>query len=254
MTLYEGAAEAVARARRLGFAVVVVSNQSGLARGMFGEADVRRVNDRMAELLLAENAEAVIDRHEWCGDHPQATVEPYRRDSPRRKPGPGMLLDAARAMNLDLKRSWLVGDAPRDVEAGHRAGCRTVLLVGGADVPASPAARAAHVVTPDFTANSLREALDFVEAHRADPPAPAERAPRSEQLLESLLDEVRHLRDGGPQDFSVAKLLAGVAQGFAVAVAVGALIYRDDAGKEASMLAWATFLQVLALTLYAMRK
>jgi D-glycero-D-manno-heptose 1,7-bisphosphate phosphatase len=135
-----GAAEAVARARRMGYATVVISNQSGVARGDFGEDAVRAVNARMDELLRRENPDAIVDRHEFCPYHPDASIERYRRaNSPLRKPAPGMLYSAAEAMDLDLKRSWLVGDAPRDIEAGHAAGCRTILFTDPS-LKSSPAA------------------------------------------------------------------------------------------------------------------
>ena len=116
--LITGAADAVAKVRELGYATVIVSNQSGVARGLFDETAVRAVDARMAELLLAQNPAAIIDRHEYCPFHPQAVVDQYRQDSPLRKPKPGMLLTAAAAMGLDLSRSWLIGDAPRDSHTG----------------------------------------------------------------------------------------------------------------------------------------
>jgi D-glycero-D-manno-heptose 1,7-bisphosphate phosphatase len=161
VVLVEGAAEAVARVRGLGFATVVFSNQSGVARGMFGEDAVHAVNGRMDELLLDNNAGAVIDRHEFCPFHPEATVEAYRQDSPLRKPRPGMITQAAEKLALDLSRSWAVGDAPRDVEAGHAAGCRTI-LVKDASLPPSPAANSASDVDPEFVVSSLAEAVTVI--------------------------------------------------------------------------------------------
>src|SRR5438445_5481992 len=75
VVLVAGAADALARARALGYATVVVSNQSGVARGMFGEDAVRAVNARLDQLLADENPAAVIDRHEFCPFHPEATVD-----------------------------------------------------------------------------------------------------------------------------------------------------------------------------------
>src|ERR1041385_3577026 len=91
VVLVDGAADAVAKVRALGFAAVVVSNQSGVARGMFDEDSVKAVNIGLDELRRAEKGAAVIDRHEFCPFHPEATVEQYRQDSPLRKPKPGML-------------------------------------------------------------------------------------------------------------------------------------------------------------------
>jgi D-glycero-D-manno-heptose 1,7-bisphosphate phosphatase len=179
VVLMEGAAAAVARARQYGFKVVVVSNQSGVARGMFTEAQVQAVNARLEQLLQLANPQAIIDRHEYCPYHPDATVEQYRRDSDLRKPRPGMLLAAAEALNLDLSRCWLVGDAPRDIEAGKAAGCRTILFTPP-NVPASPAAEAPAGATPDFACTSLVEAVEYIgrqvllqePAVKASAPAP----------------------------------------------------------------------------------
>jgi len=166
--LVPGAAAAVARARRLGYATVVVSNQSGVARGLFDETAVQAVNQRLDQLLLADDPAAVIDRHEYCPFHPEATVEKYRQESVLRKPAPGMILKAAEKLALDLSRSWVVGDAPRDVEAGAAAGCRTILFTDPS-LPPSPAAGANGAVSADFSAASLLQAIDLIEAHPEPP-------------------------------------------------------------------------------------
>src|SRR5205809_69885 len=105
VALIRGAADAVARARALGYAVVVFSNQSGVARGMFSEEDVQAVNARTDELLAAENSAAIVDRHEFCPFHPEGTIDVYARESDRRKPKPGMILAAAEKLAIDLARS-----------------------------------------------------------------------------------------------------------------------------------------------------
>lgn len=181
VVLMEGAADAIARARELGFAAVVVSNQSGVARGLFEEDAVHAVNAKLDELLAAANPHAVIDRHEFCPYHPEGTIDRYRQDSDLRKPKAGMILQAAEAMALDLSRSWLIGDAPRDVEAGEAAGCRTILFTPS-DVAPSPAAGNSSGVEPDHTATSLKDAIDYIAAHPAtrgtedDAGSPAEHA------------------------------------------------------------------------------
>jgi D-glycero-D-manno-heptose 1,7-bisphosphate phosphatase len=176
VVLIDGAADAIARARELGYAVVVFSNQSGVARGMFAEEAVHGVNHRLDEMLLDENAHAVIDRHEFCPFHPEAEVERYRQDSDLRKPKPGMIFQAERQLALDLSRSWVVGDAPRDIDAGHAAGCRTVLVKNGA-LAESPAAREPGEHAPDFEVESLREAMEVIARNRMTEGALAEEAP-----------------------------------------------------------------------------
>ncbi|MGB7159821.1 MAG: HAD family hydrolase, partial [Tepidisphaeraceae bacterium] len=168
VVLMDGAADAIARARSLGFATVVVSNQSGVARGMFDEEAVHAVNERMDRMLADQNRHAVIDRHEFCPYHPDATVERYRQDSDLRKPRAGMILEAAEKLALDLSRSWLIGDAPRDIEAGRAAGCRTILFTPSG-VAASPAASASAPADaqPDHSVTSLIDAIEYIAQHPA---------------------------------------------------------------------------------------
>src|SRR3954454_9854787 len=166
--LVRGAADAVARARSLGYAVVVFSNQSGVARGMFSEEDVTAVNQRMDAMLQAENPQAVIDRHEFCPFHPEGTVDVYARESDRRKPKPGMILSAAKALALDLERSWVIGDAPRDIEAAAAAGCRGILFKDPS-LSKSHAADAPTAVEPDYTVTTLAEALEHIASGGSSP-------------------------------------------------------------------------------------
>jgi D-glycero-D-manno-heptose 1,7-bisphosphate phosphatase len=183
VVLVEGAAEAVAKARQLGFVVVTISNQSGVARGMFGEEAVWAINTRLNELLKAAKSTATIALHEYCPYHPEATVEKYRQDSPLRKPKPGMILAAADKLKLDLGRSWVIGDAPRDIEAGRAAGCRTILYKNPA-LPPSPAAEEPSKVAPDFVASSLAEAMEIIgrEVFRTS----VEGSPRAHAVVSSL--------------------------------------------------------------------
>jgi len=176
--LVPGAPAAVAKCRQMGFAVVVVSNQSGVARGMFTEDDVRACNRKLDALLLASNGGAVIDRHEYCPYHPEAKIERYRQDSFLRKPKPGMILAAAEAMALDLANSWVVGDAPRDIAAGKAAGCRAILIVDERLTP-SPAALEQGADAADFVVKSLPEAIDVI-AQQINKPVPPLKAPTPE--------------------------------------------------------------------------
>src|SRR3984957_9314941 len=159
--LVEGAAECVARVRSLGYAVVVFSNQSGVARGMFTEDDVHRVNARLDEALVDLQPHAVIDRHEFCPFHPEGTVPAYAKESDLRKPKPGMIFQAAEKLALDLSRSWVIGDAPRDIESGKAAGCKTIWFKDSKLAPSS-AARELMLTVPDAVVSSLREAMDVI--------------------------------------------------------------------------------------------
>lgn len=127
--LLPGAAEGIRLLRQAGFAAVVTSNQSGVARGYFDEVAVKRVNARLAELLAAAGAQ--LDGIYYCPHYPAGSVAAYARACDCRKPAPGMLLAAARDLGLDLGRSWVVGDKLADIEFGANQGLKTVLVLTG---------------------------------------------------------------------------------------------------------------------------
>jgi histidinol-phosphate phosphatase family protein len=114
-----GAAEALQRLQSAGYLLVIVSNQSGIGRGWITEDQYRQVQHRLLEELQKQNV--LITRSYYCPHAPETGCL-------CRKPGPGLLEQAARELQIDLSRSWMVGDRTSDIEAGHAAGCRTVLF------------------------------------------------------------------------------------------------------------------------------
>lgn len=129
MRLMPGAAEALARLDEAGYALVVVSNQSGVARGLFSEQALEPVHARLEELF--RGAGARLDGFYFCPHLPEGKDPRYAVACDCRKPGPGLLLRAAEELGLDLAASWMLGDILDDVEAGNRAGCRSVLVGSG---------------------------------------------------------------------------------------------------------------------------
>ena len=125
--LCSGVPQAIRLAREAGYRVVVVSNQSGIARGYLTPDDLKKVSARMDELLRDQGV--FIDRTYYCFHHPHGSVKEYAVDCPCRKPKPGMLLQASQELQLDLAASFMIGDRISDLEAGIRAGCRAVALV-----------------------------------------------------------------------------------------------------------------------------
>jgi D-glycero-D-manno-heptose 1,7-bisphosphate phosphatase len=125
--LLPGAAEGVRLINRAGWLAVVVTNQSGLARGLFDERELRAVHARLAAELV--RADARLDAILYCPHHPEEGEPPLRSACDCRKPAPGLLLEAARRLGLDLAASWIVGDSLHDLEAGRRAGLAGGLLV-----------------------------------------------------------------------------------------------------------------------------
>lgn len=112
-----------------GFLLVVVSNQPGIAKGYFSEADLDKVWQKISDLLQLHQLS--IDGYYYCPHHPEGKIELYTMNCDCRKPLPGLILTAAEKLHIDLSQSWMIGDILNDVEAGKRAGCRTILLDKG---------------------------------------------------------------------------------------------------------------------------
>jgi D-glycero-D-manno-heptose 1,7-bisphosphate phosphatase len=158
--LLPGVAAGLRTLKDAGFRLVVVTNQGGVARGRYSESDVDRVHAAIARLVDEESGgRRVLDRFYYCPFHPEGTHPDYRREHPWRKPQPGMLLQAAADMALDLDRGWMVGDQPRDVLAGRAAGCRTVLL-------ASTEAVRHAAIEADFVCRDFEDAVETILWHR----------------------------------------------------------------------------------------
>jgi D-sedoheptulose 7-phosphate isomerase/D-glycero-D-manno-heptose 1,7-bisphosphate phosphatase len=122
----DGAAEAIASFNEAGIPVAVVTNQAGVARGLYGLDDVARVHEYVAEYLA--KFEAWIDLFVFCPYHPAGVVAAFARTSDDRKPGPGMAKAAKGALNLELTASWVVGDRPEDMGLAEAIGASGVYL------------------------------------------------------------------------------------------------------------------------------
>ena len=129
LVFFPYAIDSVRVLNRGGFGVVIVTNQSGIGRGLYDEAFVRRSHEVIAERLAAGGAR--VDGFYYCPHHPEATVAGYRQNCECRKPAPGMLRRAATELGLDLARSFSVGDKWTDVQVGQAAGARGVLVRTG---------------------------------------------------------------------------------------------------------------------------
>ncbi|MCC6353792.1 MAG: HAD family hydrolase [Verrucomicrobiae bacterium] len=145
VTLLPGARDALLRLQRAGFLLVMVSNQSGIARGLLTHDQVQSVNRMVARHLHPARLDAIY----YSPDGPNAPSE-------TRKPAPGLLLLAAREHDIDLARSFMIGDKASDVACGRAAGCRTVRITTVPPPPTDPLA--------DFTAPDLKAATDWILA------------------------------------------------------------------------------------------
>lgn len=264
-----------------GFKTVVVTNQSGVARGLLTEESLARIHGELRRQLSEKGAH--LDAIYYCPYHPEGTVEDYAVESELRKPQPGMLLKAAEEMDIDLRSSWMVGDSARDVEAGQRAGCRTIRLRSGA-LPV-PGDVVQEDVQADFTARNLVEAARIIlresgygapaaraaaalpqtpttqageeaEAHAHVPARPPPRPLAQEQICSEILRHVKHLAQTKDEGFNVAKVLAGIVQVLAL-LALLLAMWRMATDQLAQAALWAQIaavLQIMALTFFIMRK
>ena len=276
--LLDGTADALAEFREMGYKLVVVTNQSAVARGIVTEKVLDKIHDRLKE-LLAENA-IRLDGIYYCPYHPNGSISKYCKQSNDRKPNPGMLLRVADEMDIDLSQSWLIGDSPSDIEAGLRAGCKTILVnhLSGSKSPDY------IEVEPDYKAVNMKEAVNIVKKHhrsstitgmnkpkaesqfieQADQPSKPEPdqpnpAKGTEQLLTSILAQLKTMqRENMFGEFSAMRLIAGIVQIvvlFCLLVTIWFLMSpaRHDNAVLIS-LGFAILLQLMSLTFYIMHE
>jgi len=273
-----------------GFKLVVVTNQSAIARGLLTAEGLERIHAEMGRQLADRGV--TLDGIYHCPYHPEGTVEQYARESDDRKPSPGMLLRAAEDLDIDLPDSWMVGDSPRDIEAGQRAGCRTIRVRRPSEEPAEED----EDVQADFTVRNLVEASRMILrdsgvavaagtefAPAAPPPGPktaavphppaGAREARPETMTDGqvLREILRHLRQMDPgqrePEFSAGRLIAAIFQTCAIiALAVGlahipgmtvgadpAAAYNRQIVVHVGLLA-AGVLQLVALTFFILSR
>ncbi len=163
----EGVPDALAVLRRAGFLLVVVTNQSGIARGRYTVERYEAVAARLHEVLRGAGVDLAAAY--YCPYHPDGTVPPWNVEHEDRKPSPGMWHRAARELDVDLERSYSIGDGERDAVAGRRAGTASILLAAGRDKWPLPVG---SPLDADFVARDLREAAIWI-LRREGLPLPA---------------------------------------------------------------------------------
>jgi D-glycero-D-manno-heptose 1,7-bisphosphate phosphatase len=156
--LVPGACEAIAALSRAGFIVVIVTNQSGVARGLFSIDSIEQVHAHLSHLLRGFGAR--VDAYRYCPHHPEAELLEYRLECECRKPRPGMLLGAAAELGISLSTSWMIGDRVTDLEAGAAAGCRTVLVRTGYGAQVNAAELDREALRLELIAADLKDAVE----------------------------------------------------------------------------------------------
>lgn len=158
--LMVGAGDGLRQLQHLGYQLIVISNQSGVARGCFPESALAAVEARVQELLEPSNV--LLEGFYYCPHHPDGTVMEYAIACQCRKPEPGLLMQAAHDRSIDLTQSWFIGDILNDVEAGRRAGCQTILINNGNETEwLLSSQRIPHFLVMDLTeaANIIKQEL-----------------------------------------------------------------------------------------------
>jgi len=275
--LLPGVELAIKSLHQAGYKVVVVTNQSGVARGLITEEALDAIHAEMRRQLRAKGVH--LDGVYYCPYHPEGTVEQYAKDSDLRKPRPGMLLKAAADLDIDLAASWMVGDSARDVEAGQRAGCRTIRVRVRPSKPDATSSEQDENVQADFVVRNLVDAARVilregparevepaaerpVEAQPAAPATPAEQAETAEPMSDSRVRQeiLRYVRqmvvERQTEEFSFTKLLGGIVQMLAL-LALMLTFWRMLQQELQAATVWGIVtvaLQVMALTFFMMTR
>lgn len=256
--LLPGVAKALRRLSNAGHHLIIVSNQSGIARGKFDTDTLSQVHARLESLL--EQQQVRLDGAYYCPflDSDDTTIEAYKKDSELRKPKPGMLLLAARELDIDLSRSWMIGDALRDVQAGLRAGCKTVLIQHNGTV--DPMTKE----VPTHIAENFSDAVDFVINNMKQKKSGAitkttrQTQPASNNDIMHMLEKIhrqqeRTHRGQRQHDFSLLRLFGTLLQMFSIVAAlwgVSALLDEQNPTASARLLL-ACFLQLASISAFA---
>ena len=156
--LLPGVGQVVNAIHRANYLALLVSNQPGIAKGHMSEGTFRQIEDKMIAELAKDGA--YLDGRYYCFHHPAAKIARFKTNCNCRKPAPGMLLQAAGDMDIDLSRSWMIGDGITDIKAGQTAGCRTI-LIGRMKCELCNLMEQLDA-RPDFVAANLSEAVGLI--------------------------------------------------------------------------------------------
>jgi D-glycero-D-manno-heptose 1,7-bisphosphate phosphatase len=157
LKILPGVVEALKQLKKMGYMLVVVTNQSGVARGIIKIEMLDEIHQKLTQLFAHKGV--YLDRIYHCPFHPDGVIPEYRKESELRKPNPGMILKAAKEMDIDLSQSWMVGDSYRDIAAGKAANCRTILLNFALD----QTYRKPQDPVPDKEAVNIKEVVNIIK-------------------------------------------------------------------------------------------
>jgi D-glycero-D-manno-heptose 1,7-bisphosphate phosphatase len=151
--------------RNKGFLIIVVTNQPIIARGLIDENTLKKKLKKLEDLILKQNNKAIIEKIYYCPHHPNADKEEYRINCGCRKPKPGMLFEAKKEFNIDMKNSYMVGDRISDILAGQLAGCKTVQCFTGKhnEKIIESDLKIKDKIIPDFSIRKISELKEIIK-------------------------------------------------------------------------------------------
>jgi len=287
VVLLDGVCEALIELKKMGYKLIIVSNQSAVARGIVTEKVLAKIHEKL-EGLFAQGG-AKVDKIYYCPYHPEGVIPRYKKESDFRKPRPGMILKAAEDMDIDLPRSWVIGDSQRDIEAGKAAGCTTILI----ENVTHNRTLEPNMEAPDYRAVNMKEVINIIKKNDRDlekmsrqnnvetsrdnkkqytplykpkentAEMPQQLSPnglsRSEWLLNEILEQLRKNRRAEMfGEFSVTRLMAGIVQVvvlFCLLISVWLLMspIRQD-NLVLIALGFAVVFQAMALTFFIIHR
>jgi len=161
--IFNDVVDALRQLKKAGYELIIISNQTVVARGMVNEKDVVFLQDEI-EKRLVDLGSPKLDGFYFCPHHPNATLPQYRKDCDCRKPKPGLILQAAKEHDIDLTQSFMIGDRITDIIAGSRAGCRTILVETGAHSapPIQTSESLDMTIQPDYICSGLASATCWI--------------------------------------------------------------------------------------------
>ncbi len=156
---FSGVCDLISLFKKRSFMVFIVTNQPVVARGLMSEKKLKEFLEEFRLSILKINPSAFIDKIYYCPHHPDADVERYRIVCECRKPKPGMILEAVKEYNIDINKSFMIGDRISDVTAGRLAGCKTVQFLSGKHLEKSIKTdlKLSEEIRPDFMIKNLSE-------------------------------------------------------------------------------------------------
>ena len=163
LRLIPGAGAAIKRLNDAGLLAILVTNQSGIARGYFSEEQLLEIHERLKQMLQQDNAR--LDAIYYCPHHPTAGNSRHTKECDCRKPGTGLIDQASRDLDIDVKQSYVVGDKWSDVELGQRAGAHSILVRTGYGADEEGNIRPDYLKEPDFIAHTINEAAEWIIEH-----------------------------------------------------------------------------------------